>query len=840
MVVTKQRKANFGIDPSSFASAIFNRRRFSVFTELLHSYDHWQETVQRSLIDELTPYVKLFSPKFQRIRSAFLGRNPIPTVAAPELFDVLSTKKNPGIVARSYALGLQARGITLRMRECKNTFQHVMTSQQLTHPSLLVDQLLDPSWSYVFAQMREAFCSFGVEPTFIRLNRYRDLVMDWVRTMARDLRPLQRSFSQRMPASCQTTASHIHVPLFYCLLQAVNFPNPNLAFRPFFGAPLVGNFASPALPERYAPVAAFGDFDIRKVAADSRRCCLSVSPQIKSIAGQRKCMEKMRKDFDSKALAGPFKDMPALFQAMEDEIRRNPGFENFKLDTAFVIISPQFSVEELHAFQETDLDNEDLIRDPEMKIRNIWNGKIGPNILAGYFNTYIPSTHADISIIILNWVKLFESHSYLFRFLSWPSDFSAAYRQMPIIPLHIMFAGSCYFDYDDHMAKFAFYRSLPFGSNIAPAGWSEVTFALCYFMAYALLAIVTHCVDDVCNMEAEQTVHSARSAFLEICELLGFKLDFEKSLEPCSILLYLGLQMVMPSRIPNDYRVFSLSIPEMRKRRLVFRLREILTANELSSGDASSTRGRLFFYTSWTQEARSYLVEFAARQYAKDNIRTLTPELVEAIHFFLDLMEDPRFLEGVMPEKRINREQCVMYTDGRLDKTPVVKGVGGVLFSPSSPLPFYFGDRIDPDFQCFDHIAPIEMEAIRQSLLVFESFIRHKALILFVDNTHAIGCLLKKSSSVVQRHPREDQGDETYSHYRNFLRLSDPLKRVMNSLAREIWHIASWLDIVLWIQYVNTKCNIADEPSREIPFPLEGICLDIRAGSASHTYPPSY
>ena len=110
----------------------------------------------------------------------------------------------------------------------------------------------------------------------------------------------------------------------------------------------------------------------------------------------------MRKDFDSKALAGPFRDMSALFAAMEAEIRRNPGFEHFQLDPNFVIISPQFSVEELHAFQETDLENEELIRDPEMKIRNIWNGKIGPNNLAGYFNTYIPSTHADISIILLN------------------------------------------------------------------------------------------------------------------------------------------------------------------------------------------------------------------------------------------------------------------------------------------------------------------------------------------------------------------------------------------------------------------------------------------------------
>ena len=123
-------------------------------------------------------------------------------------------------------------------------------------------------------------------------------------------------------------------------------------------------------------------------------------------------------------------------------------------------------------------------------------------------------------------------------------------------------------------------------------------------MAYALLAIASHCVADVCNME----VNFARSVFLEICELLGVKLDFEKSREPCSPLLYLGLQMVMPSRIPREYRIFSLSIPVMRKRRLAFRLREILPKNELSPGDASPTRCRLFFYTGWTQEARSYLV----------------------------------------------------------------------------------------------------------------------------------------------------------------------------------------------------------------------------------------
>ena len=78
-----------------------------------------------------------------------------------------------------------------------------------------------------------------------------------------------------------------------------------------------------------------------------------------------------------------------------------------------------------------------------------------------------------------------------------------------------------------------------------------------------------------------------------------------------------------------------------------------------------------------------------------------------------------------------------------------------MFFSLESPLPFYFGDRIDADFQCFNHIALIEMEAIRQSLEIFESFIRNKGAILFVDNTHVIGCLLKKCSTVADRHPRD-------------------------------------------------------------------------------------
>ena len=79
--------------------------------------------------------------------------------------------------------------------------------------------------------------------------------------------------------------------------------------------------------------------------------------------------------------------------------------------------------------------------------------------------------------------------------------------------MHMLAGACCYWDYSSNPPgpKYAFYRSLPFGSSLAPAGWSEVTFALCFIMALAFLAILTHCVDDVACAEVEELVESSMS-----------------------------------------------------------------------------------------------------------------------------------------------------------------------------------------------------------------------------------------------------------------------------------------------------------------------------------------
>ena len=44
----------------------------------------------------------------------------------------------------------------------------------------------------------------------------------------------------------------------------------------------------------------------------------------------------------------------------------------------------------------------------------------------------------------------------------------------------------------------------------------------------------------------------------------------------------------------------------------------------------------------------------------------------------------------------------------------------------------------------------------------------------------------------------------------------------MNELARQIWALITELDVLIWFEYVNTKLNIADPPSRGFVPPCGG------------------
>ena len=107
--------------------------------------------------------------------------------------------------------------------------------------------------------------------------------------------------------------------------------------------------------------------------------------------------------------------------------------------------------------------------------------------------------------------------------------------------------------------------------------------------------------------------------------------------------------------------------------------------------------------------------------------------------------------------------------------------------------------------------------------------VSHGAVLLFVDNTHAIGCLLKRSATVRERGLKRNSDGEVidpyspYTHFRDFCSLEVGLRRTMNEQARVIWDLITKLNVMIWIEYVHTDCNIADPPSRFKPLPIHGI-----------------
>ena len=117
--------------------------------------------------------------------------------------------------------------------------------------------------------------------------------------------------------------------------------------------------------------------------------------------------------------------------------------------------------------------------------------------------------------------------------------------------------------------------------------------ALAHTMAYIVLSIITHCVDDVCAIETEELVHSSREVFLCLVRLLGLTLDMTQSIEPSADFIDLGLQLLLPAR-PSP-QIFAIKMPKFRRDKLVGYLMKIGRNQSLTSGEASSMRGRLFF-----------------------------------------------------------------------------------------------------------------------------------------------------------------------------------------------------------------------------------------------------
>ena len=147
------------------------------------------------------------------------------------------------------------------------------------------------------------------------------------------------------------------------------------------------------------------------------------------------------------------------------------------------------------------------------------------------------------------------------------------------------------------------------------------------------------------------------------------------------------------------------------------------------------------------------------------------------------------------------------------------------MFPGINDPPLWYWEHLSPRLHGFDHIAAIEMYAALRALRRFGDALKGEAVLMFIDNTHAVGCFLRRSASIRGRYTEVGVKRDVFgrtpfkTHQEEFEELEPTLRESMNVLARLIWEVLTELDCVVWIEYIWAKVNLADPPSREKPPP---------------------
>ena len=213
---------------------------------------------------------------------------------------------------------------------------------QLGHAQLAQQQQLQAlaaQQQQQFAQLAAGFEAFGVSRTFTRLTSYRSSVTRFFSELKVFCEPFQSRLNFYQPATCRAVSGHVNSLFFYVLLRLSNYPNPLFPFKFFSGAPVVGEFVSPALRERTKVQGPFDDPSIQATRQKAEAALRSVKLVLASKAAA-KSMEKMDGEFASGTFRGPFANREELRLAIQTEIRKNPGFEFFEVTHEMLIISP--------------------------------------------------------------------------------------------------------------------------------------------------------------------------------------------------------------------------------------------------------------------------------------------------------------------------------------------------------------------------------------------------------------------------------------------------------------------------------------------------------------------
>jgi hypothetical protein len=342
----------------------------------------------------------------------------------------------------------------------------------------------------------------------------------------------------------------------------------------------------------------------------------------------------------------------------------------------------------------------------------------------------------------------------------------------------------------DDAVRFFVLRGMPFGCTSSVLHFNRlptfmVTVLRCYFGV-----CVTNFYDDYCVAEPAATVHSAQWCVRRLHEIFGFLLDPDKHVRAATQNAFLGVVTDF-TRVLRGYVVFR--IKEERRLKLVAALQHVLEVKRLTPTESSSMRGKLYFTagTCFGRVGVPMLQAFTSRQYGKGT--HITAALAASIAFFLALLRAP--LPKVTEIWPRARKALLVWSDAMLENG--VGKIGFVIYDPEDAALIYSAYEAPAWLlRSFAHplhcIGQLEIMAALMVYLLLDSdaVIRARVagrdVLHWVDNTSAIFALFKG-----------------YSPSADSCKLIVMFHALMAKLQFRVW----------W-EYVASKANIADLPSR--------------------------
>ena len=361
---------------------------------------------------------------------------------------------------------------------------------------------------------------------------------------------------------------------------------------------------------------------------------------------------------------------------------------------------------------------------------------------------------------------------------AWSVDFSNAYKTSGLHDESKKAATVCFARPSDNKPFKAQILAQPFGSKRAPANWGRVV-TFVQFLARTLLSLVVAAyVDDIFCCEPITTCRSGFWAFKALTKLIGFPTADRKDQEPSEDLYLLGAAVSIDS-----VSIRAEACPE-RVRKLRALISEALSKDTLTPAEASKLRGKLGFYTTLLagKLGRGMMGQLIARQYY-ERTQTITHNLRRSLVWWLSAL-------GNLSPRRAN-----LYFEKPVGAHTDAQGLGHVaaVFTTngrtavSTHLPQWFLDWIEK----LPGESPIFIYELCAAVLLAYCAREWRGIsrtcVVCIDNKAAVATLVKGSST-------------------------SPIGTLLANL---FWTVATQGNTTWWIEYVHTKSNIADQPSRQ-------------------------